>query len=143
MAQKIKLGSRPETFKRTVTFPMPGEDVGVIEVTFRYRTRLEFAAFADEMHASAKAESEKVVARATEAIDKGEEPQVTQVSITKRQNEFNVRYLLGAVESWNLDVPFDNEAAEQLADELPSAVTAIMNDYRAALAEGRLGNSGK
>lgn len=138
---KIILGKRPKNFKRTVTFEMPGEGAGSIEVNFKYRTRTEFAAFQDEIQAAVKAEGEKEIARLTEAAKNSEQvPDLTQSDIIARQNEFNVNYLMGAVEGWNLDVPFDRESAAQLADELPAAVIAIMSDYRAAVMDGRLGN---
>jgi hypothetical protein len=127
---KIILGKRPKSFKRTITFQMPGEEAGTIEVLFRYRTRSEVAALTDELQAKIKV-----------AIEKKEDvPAQTQSDLTARQNAFNVQYLLAVIDGWNLDVPFDKEAAEQLADELPSAVAAIVSDYRGALHEGRLGN---
>lgn len=138
---KIILGKRPTSFKRTVTFPMPGEEAGAIEVSFKYRSRTELAKFADEIQATVKADAEEQVARLKASIEKGEaieEP--GQSDITARQNAFHVRYLMGAVDDWNLDVPFNQENVELLVDELPSAVAAIINDYRGALAEGRLGN---
>lgn len=141
---KIILGKRPKSFKRTVSFPMPGEEAGSIEVEFKYRTRSELAEFSDGIQASVQADAEQEVTRLKAAIDKGEaiaEP--SQAEITARQNAFHVRYLMGAVDGWNLDVPFDKEAVEQLVDELPAAVSAIVTDYRAALAEGRLGNSAR
>jgi hypothetical protein len=138
---KIILGKRPKSFKRTITFPMPGEEQGTIEVMFKYRTRSEVAALADELQAKLKVEGEAEVARIKVAIEKKETmPEHTQSELVARQNAINVEYLLNVVDGWNLDVPFDKEAAEQLADELPSAVAAIVNDYRAALHDGRLGN---
>jgi hypothetical protein len=141
MAKKIVLGKRPTTFARTVTFPMPGEDAGSIEVLFKYRTRTEFAAFMDELQAKIRAAADDDVARLRTAIADGDKiADPTQAEITARQNAFNVRFLLDAVDGWNLDVPFDKESAEQLVDELPAAVNAIVSDYRTALTEGRLGN---
>lgn len=138
---KIILGKRPKSFKRTISFAMPGEDAGSIEVTFKYRSRTEFASFLDDMQSAAKGESDKEVARMRDAASKGEAvADVTQADIVARQNDFNTRYLLGALEGWNLDIPFDKESVAQLVDELPAAVTAIMSDYRASLADGRLGN---
>jgi ATP-dependent exoDNAse (exonuclease V) alpha subunit len=138
---KIILGKRPKSFKRTITFQMPGEEAGTIEVLFRYRTRSEVAALTDELQAKIKAEGDAEVERIKVAIEKKEDvPAQTQSDLTARQNAFNVQYLLAVIDGWNLDVPFDKEAAEQLADELPSAVAAIVSDYRGALHEGRLGN---
>jgi hypothetical protein len=37
-------------------------------------------------------------------------------------------------------VPFSRAAVEQLCDELPGAAQDIMDAYRAAVVEGRLGN---
>jgi hypothetical protein len=142
MANKIVLGKRPKSFKRTVTFPMPGEDAGSMEVSYVYRTRSEFATFTDELQAAAKEDGKKELDRMTAALEAGNAlPEPSQADFTKRQNAFNVRYLMSAVDGWNLDVPFDREAVEQLVDELPAAVSAIVADYRAALIEGRLGNS--
>jgi hypothetical protein len=141
MANKIILGKRPKSFKRTVSFPMPGEAAGTIEVSYKYRTRSEFAAFSDEFQSVAKAEGEKAVARITDAIEKKEpvaEP--TQAEITERQNALNVRYLMGALDGWNLDEEFNEENVAQLVDELPAAANAIAADYRSAINEGRLGN---
>jgi hypothetical protein len=141
MAKKIVLGKRPTTFARTVTFPMPGEDAGSIEVQFKYRTRSEHAEFTDGLQAEIKATADAEAARMRAAVEAGEDiANPTQAEITARQNAFNVRYLLGVVDSWNLDIPFDVESAKQLVDELPAAVGAIVNDYRAAIVEGRLGN---
>jgi hypothetical protein len=141
MAKKIILGKRPTSFKRVVSFPMPGEEAGSIEVDFKYRTRSEHAEFTDKLQADVKAEADAEVARVRAAIDAGERvTDPTQAEITARQNAFNVRYLLGVVNSWNLDVPFDKESAMQLVDELPAAVGAIITDYRSAIVEGRLGN---
>jgi hypothetical protein len=141
MAKKITLGKRPTSFKRVISFPMPGEEAGSVEVHFKYRTRTEYAAFMDGLQAEIQAAADGDVKRVRAAIADGENvANPTQADITARQNEFNVRYLLDALEGWNLDVPFDEEAVTQLVDELPAAVNAIVNDYRAALTEGRLGN---
>jgi hypothetical protein len=138
---KIILGKRPKSFKRTVSFPMPGEAAGTIEVEFKYRTRIEYAKFSDEFQAKVKAEGEKAVARVTEAIERDEAPKaMTEAEITGQQNALSVAYLMGAIEGWNLDEDFSEAAVAQLVDELPSAAKAIADDYRAALSEGRLGN---
>lgn len=138
---KIILGKRPQSFKRTVTFAMPEGEVGTIEVSFKYRTRSEFATFVDEMQAAAKAASEQEVGRLRDAAATGAAvDDITQSDITARQNDFNARYVMGAVDGWNLDVPFDQESVAQLVDELPAAVVAIVSDYRAAIVDGRLGN---
>lgn len=138
---KIILGKRPESFKRTVSFPMPGEAAGTIEVEFKYRTRTEFAKFSDEFQAKVKAEGEKEVARITTAIEKSEDIAApTEADVTTKHNALSVIYLMGALQGWNLDEEFSEKAVAQLVDELPAAAKAIADDYRAAISEGRLGN---
>jgi hypothetical protein len=44
------------------------------------------------------------------------------------------------MDGWDLDEELNVANLERLADELPGAVMAIMEDYRAACCEGRLGN---
>ena len=52
----------------------------------------------------------------------------------------NAGYLINALDGWDLDEELNVANLERLADELPGAVMAIMEDYRAACCEGRLGN---
>jgi len=130
---KIKLGTKPKNFKHTVTFPMLDGSVGQIEVTYKYRTRTEFGALVDEM---AKAARESAEAAQKSLADDG----ISLEAIEQQGAAMNARYLMKVVEGWNLDEPFSEEAAQQLADELPAAVAAIVDGYRVAITEGRLGN---
>lgn len=130
---KIKLGTKPKNFKHTVTFPMLDGSVGQIEVTYKYRTRTEFGALVDEM---AKAARESAEAAQKSLADDG----ISLEAIEQQGAAMNARYLMKVVEGWNLDEPFSEETAQQLADELPAAVAAIVDGYRTAITEGRLGN---
>ena len=56
---RIKLGARPKTFKHKVTVAMPEGGEGVIEITYRYRTRREFGAFLDGIPADAKVKAKQ------------------------------------------------------------------------------------
>lgn len=127
MANKIKLGARPKNFKRTVSFPMIEGGEGKIEVTFIYRTRTEFGAFIDELFAAAKEEPPA-------------DGNFSMSALMAKTRDKNAAYLLEVVEGWNLDEPLNRETAEQLCDELPAAGDAIMETYRKAIVEGRLGN---
>lgn len=124
---KIKLGQRPESFKHVVKFPMLDGSEGAIEVEYIYRTRKEFGTFVDEVFASAK-----------------EEPPVgddfSWAALMDKTSGANADYVMRAVKGWNLDEEFNRENVQQLADELPGAITAIMDAYRAAITQGRLGN---
>jgi hypothetical protein len=141
MAQKIKLGARPKSFKRDITFPLLEGESGAIEVSYKYRTRSEFAKLTDELQAAAQAAGEAEIAKARAAVEAGEPVKpLTQIEMHEHTVAFQVDQVMQAVDGWNLDVPFDRKAVEQLADELPAAITAIIVGYRSAITEGRLGN---
>lgn len=103
--------------------------VGSMEVTYKYRTRKEFAEFTDAMMAAARAANE---------ADESEDFSVTKMYA--KTSASNIDWVMEAVEGWNLDIPFDKEAVTQLDDELPAAMAAIIDTYRVAISEGRLGN---
>lgn len=129
---KIKLGERPETFKKIVKFPMLDGTEGAIEVIYKYRTRREFGAFIDEIMNAAK------VAPTTD--DQGEKT-FSMRDLMEKTAGSNADYILGVAKGWNVDDrEFTRENVEQLADELPAAAIAIMETYRVAITEGRLGN---
>jgi len=141
---KIVLGKRPEHFTREVRFPMLDGSTGTMEVKFVYRSRKEFAALADEAQATVKATANAEIARLEKAVsDSATIADFSQADLVARQAEFNVDYLMKIIAGWNLDVPFDREALEELVDTLPAAVSAINTAYREALLEGRLGNSAR
>lgn len=125
---KITLGARPKTFTRIIKFPMLDGTTGSIEVTYKYRTRSEFGVFVDELVQSAgKAEPE-------------EGQPFSMARLMQETAGANAAYLLKVIEAWNLDEPFNQANLQRLADELPAAAIAIMEAYRAACSEGRLGN---
>lgn len=122
---KIKLGARPKTFTRTVTFDMLEGGKGSIECVFKYRTRKEFGEFVDGILASAGPSS-------GDSLSMSELMDLTSGA--------NADYILAVLDGWNLDEDLNKSNVQQLADELPGAVNAIMETYRSALVEGRLGN---
>jgi hypothetical protein len=124
---KIKLGQRPQNFKHTVKFPMLDGSEGSIEISYIYRTRSEFGKFIDEVFAESKEE-------------RPEDDDFSWTKLMEKTGTANAGYVMRAVDGWNLDVPFTIEHVQQLADELPAAVTAIMDTYRNAITQGRLGN---
>jgi hypothetical protein len=138
---KIILGQRPKSFKRTVSFKQVDGSPGSIEVDYKYRTRSEFGEFADAVRAEIKAGDEALLEKLKKQASAGEAVKpLTQADILKQEDAINVRYVMGCIEGWNLDVPFDKAAVEQLADEVPAAITAIVAEYRDAITEGRSGN---
>lgn len=144
-ATKITLGKRPEKFSKQVTFPMLDGTEGAIVVDYKYRTRSEAAKLSDEMQDKIEARTRADIAKyqedATAAIEAGKPaPEIRPSEVAAREQEIRVMFIMAAVTGWNLDIPFDREAVEQLVDELPAAAAAIIGSYREAVNEGRLGN---
>lgn len=138
----VVLGKRLASFKRTVTFPMLDGTDGSIECVFKYRTRKEFGAFIDERTKAATEIVEAANAAAAEAaFDKdSQEKPFSVAEFYESEVSKGADYLLDVLEGWNLDHKFDRESLAQLCDELPAAAAEIVNAYRAAILEGRLGN---
>ncbi len=128
MATKIKLGARPKSFTRIVKFPMLEGGEGSIECTFKYRTRSEFGVFIDKLMEAAGAKAQP------------EGDKFSMAELMEKTAGQNVEDVFGVLESWNLDEDLTKPNVQQLADELPAATAAIMETYRTAVTEGRLGN---
>ena len=142
---KIKLGTRPKSFKRVVKFPMLDGSEGAIEVTYKYRTLTEFGKFVDAWtkaaNAKAQADVDQREADRKAAEEKGEDVDLAFNTVLRNaQADANADYIMNIAEGWNLDEAFELDAVRQLCDELPAAAAAVMDSYRAALTEGRLGN---
>jgi hypothetical protein len=128
---KIKLGARPKSFKHKVTVAMPEGGDGVIEVVYKYRTRKEFGEFLDGILAEAK----------IKAVPKtDDEVALSLAEALARTSDANADMILQIAEGWDLEHEFNHANVAQLCDELPGVAMAIINDYRMAVAEGRLGN---
>ena len=123
---KIKLGQRPKTFKRLVSFPLVDNTTGQIEMVFKYKTRSEFGAFIDEL--------------LDDAGKDRSDGSVSMKELMERTADSNASYILQVAEGWNLDEEFNRANIQQLSDEIPAATAAIMEAYRLAISEGRQGN---
>lgn len=129
---KIVLGKRPTTFKKIIEIPMLEGGKGSVEMTYRYRTRTEFGAFVDQLIESAG------VAPPVSQADEDVKFSLGKALTATRDK--NADYILQICEGWNLDVEFSRDAVVQMCDELPAAALSIIDSYRAAVTEGRLGN---
>ena len=125
---KIKLGNRPKSFKKTVSFDMLEGGKGSIECVYKYRTRSEFGTFIDELMEAAGAK------------EKADGEKFSMAELMDKTAGSNADYILSVLESWNLDEDLNKTNAQQLADEYPAAAAAIMETYRTACLEGRVGN---
>jgi hypothetical protein len=121
---KIKLGNRPKSFKAKVSFPLLDGDTGVIEMVYKYRTRTEFGEFIDSLVKEAGTQKEDFSLK----------------EILEKTKSTNADYIFQVAEGWDLDEEFTKENIAQLCDEVPAAALEIMNMYRSAISEGRLGN---
>lgn len=136
---KIILGKRPDSFQRTVKFPMLDGSEGAIRCEFKYRTKTEFGAFIDGMVADAKAADAK--AEAQEATDAADAQKIGLAAIMSKTVAKNADYLMDVLKGWDIDgSDLTRDNCAQLADELPGAAVAIIEAYRSAVQDGRLGN---
>lgn len=124
----IKLGKTPKSFKRTVTVDMLDGTKGSIECEFKYRTRTEFGKFLDSIFADA----------GVKPTDSDEKVVIAEVMTKTRDT--NADYLIQVLDGWNLDEELNKENLQQLCDEFPGVSNSIMETYRVAVTEGRLGN---
>ena len=130
---KIVLGSRPKNFKHTVKFPMLDGTQGSVEVLYKYRTKKEFGEFIDALMESAKI-------KPPEPDGDEEAKPFSMADLMERTAGSNAAYILQVIDGWNLDGELTLDNAQAVADVYPAAATAIMEAYRTACTEGRLGN---
>lgn len=128
---KIILGKRPKSFKRIITVDLLEGGKGTIEVSYLYRTRSEFGQFVDELMEAAGVKLESQT---------DDDVKFSLAEALKRTLETNADYIMKIADGWNLDVEFSRDAVAQLCDELPGAALQIIDQYRTAITEGRLGN---
>lgn len=134
MANKIKLGARPGSFKRAVSFPMLDGTEGVITWSFKYRTRREYGEMVDKLFAQMRE-------AANVQVPSGDTEEAFSMLQTMHKTDAeNAKQMLDIADGWDLEAPFDAESLEQLASEVPAAITAATAAYRAAIVEGRSGN---
>lgn len=145
---KVILGKRPPFIKSVITGALPGGDVGRIEARYVYRTRTEYGEMIDKRLADARAEAEAEEARYQAAVraaqEAGAEPParaaITVAEMERRTCDANAAYLLDNLLGWDLDRELSMESLQQLCDEAPAMAQALVDGYRAAIIEGRLGN---
>ena len=125
---KLVLGKTPENFKAfPVKFTLPDGVEDQINVTFKYKTRSQFAAFLNELFA--KSGDEKP---ADDAVD--------FEALFAKGGEQTVSHLSQIIAAWDLDAPINAKTLGELHDQVPGAASAMTRAYSAACTEGRLGN---
>lgn len=125
---KITLGKRPEVVTSIVRFKdLDGSDVA-IECQYKYRNKTEFGKLQDEVF-----EIKSLQAPDAPPID-------GQAGVMQLGIERQAAYLQRLLAGWNLDLPLDSDNLVALCNETPGAALAIIEGYRLAMVEGRLGN---
>lgn len=128
MANKIKLGTPPKTFKPvTLKVDMPDGSEGEIPLTFKYRTQDDYWAYRDEFF--------KIIGVEKPADDNNRLP-----AIAKEARQRAAQHILGAIDAWGLDEALTADSLCQLFNEIPLAASAIGEAYQLACIQGRLGN---
>lgn len=128
---KIKLGNRPKNFKRTIKVDLPEGGTGEVEISYIYRTRTEFGQFIDAMMEDAGVK---------QVSQSDEDQKFSLEEALAKTRDTNADYIMKVADGWNIDAEFSRATVAQLCDELPGVAVEIMNTYRAAVTEGRLGN---
>lgn len=125
---KIVLGKTPKNFKPfNVKFALPDGTEDQILVTFKYKTRSDFAKFLNSLFASAEVEQP-----VSDKLDFEE--------LYRKAGEKTVSQLTQIIDAWDFAEPVTAATLGQLHDQVPAAAAALTNAYAAACNEGRLGN---
>ena len=131
---KITLGKRSQFIETTISGTLPDGAPGTIRAKYRYRTRVEFGQMIDQRMAEAQAKTKA-------AADTDAAPADFSVATMQRQaRDANAAYLLDILDGWDLSDEVNLETATQLCDEFPGMAQALIDGYRLAVTEGRLGN---
>jgi len=126
---KLVLGKTPENFKPfNVKFTLPDGEDDQIKVTFKYKTRSQFAAFLNELFV----EAGEVKPDAEEKVD--------FEKLFSKGGEKTVAHLTKIIADWDFVEKPTSDTLRQLHDQAPAAAAAMTAAYSAACSEGRLGN---
>ena len=131
---KFNLGKAPVNFKRAVLIDMFDGSQDSIEMTFKYRSRTEYAKLMDDVIFAAK--NKNIVSDDKTAADK----QDTFLSLLSEQDELSVDYVLQIAEGWDLSNEFNKATLKEIKNKFPGAIEAIIEAYRVSILEGRLKN---
>ena len=133
MANTVKVGKRPATFKPfPVKFELPDGGEGVINVTYKYRTKTEFGAFLDQLIASRQPAAEAPVTEPKEPF--------SWEKFYRENAEASADHLIDSIAEWDLEDKLSRSVLLQLGDECPACIAALMAAYGNACRDGRLGN---
>lgn len=126
---KLVLGKTPATFKPfNVEFTLPDGEQDKIQITFKYKTRSQFAAFLNELYQESGETKQ----------DSGDK--VDFEKLFAKGGDKTVSHLSKIIAEWDFADKPTAENLRALHDQVPAAAAAITAAYSAACTEGRLGN---
>ena len=125
---KLILGKTPASFKPfNVKFTLPDGEDDQILVTFKYKTRSQFAAFLNDLFQEA-------------GEDKPADEKVDFEKLFAKGGEKTVSHLTKIIAEWDFAEKPTADTLRALHDQAPAAAAAMTAAYSAACTEGRLGN---
>ena len=124
----VVLGKPPTSFPAEVTFTTLSGEQAALQCEFVYRTKTEFGELLNELGQAAK-----------DTINAPESDDENQ-NIFDGAIRLQAQQLSKVLLSWDLPEPCDTDHLYALCNEYPSAFAAIVQTYRNAIVDGRLGN---
>lgn len=126
---KLVLGKTPANFKPfNVKFTLPDGQEDQINVTYKYKTRSQYAAFLNDLFVESGEEKPDA------------EEKVDFEKLFAKGGEKTVAHLSKIITDWDFAEKPTAETFRQLHDQAPGAAVALTAAFQAACTEGRLGN---
>jgi hypothetical protein len=129
----IKLGKNPKSFTREIPLVTLEGVTDILVITYKYRSRIEFADLLDE-HAAAEKMAEAAATTESKAVTP-----TAKESLIKMVHEAAERVLEVAT-GWDIDDAFTVDNLAQLENDFPGALLDIQNVYQSAVLEVRRKN---
>ena len=125
---KLVLGKTPATFKPfNVKFTLPDGEEDQILVTFRYKTRSQYAAFLNELYNEA-------------GEDKPVDDKIDFEKLFAKGGEKTVMQLSKIIADWDFAERPTADTLRALHDQAPAAAAALTTYFSQACVDGKLGN---